>query len=171
MWDWWFCAVPRSGHGGLEDIALVGCGQKRPFYPTYDGSPLEEQEDDVYGDNDVSHAVEKKRRLSFDQVRSLERSFEVENKLEPERKMQLARELNLQPRQVAVWFQNRRARWKIKQLERDYEMLNSEFTKLKADLESALKEKDALIAEVIFLCPDPQFHHLSARNPFPLFSP
>lgn len=156
--------VPRSGHGGLEDIALVGCGQKRPFYPTYDGSPLEEQEDDVYGDNDVSHAVEKKRRLSFDQVRSLERSFEVENKLEPERKMQLARELNLQPRQVAVWFQNRRARWKIKQLERDYEMLNSEFTKLKADLESALKEKDALIAEVQRLAGNKSPQHDSIRS-------
>jgi homeobox-leucine zipper protein len=105
-------------------------------------------EDDVFGDTDLSHPVEKKRRLSFDQVRSLERSFEVENKLEPERKMQLARELNLQPRQVAVWFQNRRARWKIKQLERDYEMLNSAYTKLQADLESALREKDALSAEV-----------------------
>lgn len=140
--------VPRSGHGGLEDIALVGCGQKRPFYPTFGDSPLEEMEDDVFGDTDLSHPVEKKRRLSFDQVRSLERSFEVENKLEPERKMQLARELNLQPRQVAVWFQNRRARWKIKQLERDYEMLNSAYTQLQADLESALREKDALSAEV-----------------------
>ncbi|KAG0608492.1 hypothetical protein M758_8G109900 [Ceratodon purpureus] len=139
--------VPRTGHGGLEDIAIA-CGQKRPFYPTFDGSPLEEMDDDVYGDNDLSHPVEKKRRLSFDQVRSLERSFEVENKLEPERKMQLARELNLQPRQVAVWFQNRRARWKIKQLERDYEMLNSSYTKLKADLESTLREKDTLKAEV-----------------------
>ena len=148
-------AVPRSAHGGLEDIAIAGCGSKRPFYPTFDGSPLEELEDDVYGDNDLSHPVEKKRRLSYDQVRSLERSFEVENKLEPERKMQLARELNLQPRQVAVWFQNRRARWKIKQLERDYEMLNGDYTRLKADLESALREKDALQAEVTITSPTP----------------
>lgn len=145
-------AVPRSGGGGLED-AIAGCGQKRPFYQTtFDPSPLDgEPDDDVDGGDDLSHGggpVEKKRRLSFDQVRSLERNFEMENKLEPERKMQLAKELGLQPRQVAVWFQNRRARWKTKQLERDYEMLNSGYLKLKADFETAVREKDVLKAEV-----------------------
>ncbi|KAG0626371.1 hypothetical protein M758_2G120900 [Ceratodon purpureus] len=138
--------VPRSG-GGLED-AIVGCGPKRPYYPTFEGAPQEEPEDDADGDTDPSHHVEKKRRLSFDQVRSLERNFELENKLEPERKMQLAKDLGLQPRQVAVWFQNRRARWKTKQLERDYEMLNTGYLKLKADFEAAVREKDALQAKV-----------------------
>ncbi|KAK3219528.1 hypothetical protein Dsin_013498 [Dipteronia sinensis] len=66
------------------------------------------------------HVSEKKRRLSVDQVKALEKNFEVENKLEPERKVKLAQELGLQPRQVDVWFQNCRARWKTKQLERDY---------------------------------------------------
>jgi homeobox-leucine zipper protein len=140
--------VPRPT-GGLED-AIAGCGQKRAFYPAFDGvAGLEEAEEDVDEDIGFSHGpVEKKRRLSFDQVRSLERNFEMENKLEPERKMQLAKELGLQPRQVAVWFQNRRARWKTKQLERDYEMLNSGYLKLKADFETALREKEALKAEV-----------------------
>ncbi|XP_024401525.1 uncharacterized protein [Physcomitrium patens] len=138
--------VSRLG-GGLED-AIAGCGQKRPFFPTFGNGPGEEPEDGDDGGDDGSQPVEKKRRLSFDQVRSLERSFEVENKLEPERKMQLAKELGLQPRQVAVWFQNRRARWKTKQLERDYEMLNSGYIKLKADFETALREKDVLKAEV-----------------------
>nr|XP_051190760.1 homeobox-leucine zipper protein HOX4-like [Lolium perenne] len=53
-------------------------------------------------------------RLSAEPVRTLKRSFEVENKLETERGARLA---HLQPRQVAVWFQNRRAGWKTKQLE------------------------------------------------------
>ncbi|GMN45380.1 hypothetical protein TIFTF001_014586 [Ficus carica] len=44
----------------------------------------------------------KKRRLSSDQVKALEKYFEVENKLEPERKAKLADELGLQPRQVAI---------------------------------------------------------------------
>ena len=50
----------------------------------------------------------------MDQVKALEKNFEVENKLEPERKVKLALELGLQPGQVAVWFQNRRSRWKTK---------------------------------------------------------
>ncbi|RWW74594.1 hypothetical protein BHE74_00017464 [Ensete ventricosum] len=65
----------------------------------------------------VSLPREKKRRLRVELVRALERSFEVENKLGPERKVRLAQELGHQPRQVVVWFQKRRARWKTKQLE------------------------------------------------------
>jgi len=99
------------------------------------------------GDDCTQH-VEKKRRLTFDQVRSLERTFEIENKLEPERKMQLSKELGLQPRQVAVWFQNRRARWKTKQLERDYEVLSSDFNRLKSEFDAVLQEKQELQGEV-----------------------
>jgi homeobox-leucine zipper protein len=89
-----------------------------------------------------------KRRLTIEQVRSLERNFEMENKLEPERKMQLAKELGLRPRQVAVWFQNRRARWKTKQLERDYETLAADYERLKADYQKILGEKTQLKADV-----------------------
>ncbi|KAJ1398532.1 Homeobox-like domain superfamily [Sesbania bispinosa] len=46
------------------------------------------------------HHSEKKRRLNIDQVKALEKNFEVENKLEPERKVKLAQELGLQPRQI-----------------------------------------------------------------------
>ncbi|KAL0291320.1 UNVERIFIED_CONTAM: putative homeobox-leucine zipper protein ATHB-51 [Sesamum calycinum] len=69
----------------------------------------------------------KKKRLSSEQLESLENSFQEEIKLDPDRKMKLARELGLQPRQIAVWFQNRRARWKGKQLERLYDALKQEF--------------------------------------------
>ena len=37
------------------------------------------------------------------------------------------RDVGLQPRQVAIWFQNRRARWKTKQLEKDYDVLKRQY--------------------------------------------
>ncbi|KAH9313918.1 hypothetical protein KI387_022545, partial [Taxus chinensis] len=85
--------------------------------------------------------AEKKRRLSVEQVRLLEMSFQVESKLEPEKKTQLAAELGLQQRQVAVWFQNRRARWKTKQLEREYDQLKLQY-------DAVLSEKEKLRSEV-----------------------
>ncbi|KAI5569077.1 hypothetical protein BDE02_12G054400 [Populus trichocarpa] len=121
-------------------------GSTRPFFRPYD------HEDN--GDDDLDeyfHQPEKKRRLTVDQVQFLERSFEVENKLEPERKIQLAKDLGLQPRQVAIWFQNRRARWKTKQLEKDYEVLQSSYNGLKADYDNLFKEKEKLKAEVNLL--------------------
>ncbi|KAF5179236.1 Homeobox-leucine zipper protein athb-7 [Thalictrum thalictroides] len=68
-----------------------------------------------------------KRRFSNEQIRSMETMFESESKLEPKTKLQLAKQLDLQPRQVAIWFQNRRARWKSKQLERDYNLLKADY--------------------------------------------
>ncbi|XP_049366196.1 homeobox-leucine zipper protein ATHB-6-like [Solanum verrucosum] len=91
---------------------------------------------------------EKKRRLRVDQVKALEKNFEVDNKLEPERKMKLAQELGLQPRQVAIWFQNRRARWKTKQLERDYNVLKANFDSLKHNYESIQHDNEALLKEI-----------------------
>lgn len=91
---------------------------------------------------------EKKRRLSVDQVKALEKNFEVENKLEPERKVKLAQELGLQPRQVAVWFQNRRARWKTKQLERDYGLLKANYDALKHNYETLQHDNEALVKEI-----------------------
>ncbi|BAT86544.1 hypothetical protein LR48_Vigan03g308500 [Vigna angularis] len=97
---------------------------------------------------EVGHQSEKKRRLSVDQVKALEKNFEVENKLEPERKVKLAQELGLQPRQVAVWFQNRRARWKTKQLERDYGVLKANFDALKLNYDTLNHDNEALRKQI-----------------------
>lgn len=119
-------------------------GHRSSFRPRFDEDEIGEDEMEEY----VQRA-EKKRRLTAEQVQFLEKSFEVENKVEPERKIQLAKDLGLQPRQVAIWFQNRRARWKTKQLEKDYESLEASYTNLRANYDNLLKEKDKLIAEVI----------------------
>ncbi|KAL0450570.1 UNVERIFIED_CONTAM: Homeobox-leucine zipper protein ATHB-13 [Sesamum latifolium] len=96
-------------------------------------------------------AREKKRRLNLEQVKALEKSFELGNKLEPERKMQLARALGLQPRQIAIWFQNRRARWKTKQLEKDYDMLKRQFEALKADNDALKSQNKKLQTQLLAL--------------------
>lgn len=99
--------------------------------------------------DDGSQMGEKKRRLNMEQVKTLEKNFELGNKLEPERKMQLARALGLQPRQIAIWFQNRRARWKTKQLEKDYDTLKRQFDTLKAENDLLQTHNQKLQAEVI----------------------
>lgn len=96
------------------------------------------EQEDSYEDGNIM--LEKKRRLGYDQVKALEKSFELDNKLEPERRMKLAEELGLQPRQVSIWFQNRRARSKTKQLERDYGVLKSNFDVLKVEYSNLQQE-------------------------------
>ncbi|XP_050235677.1 homeobox-leucine zipper protein ATHB-12-like [Mercurialis annua] len=89
-----------------------------------------------------------KKRFSDDQIKSLETMFESETRLEPRKKLQLAKELGLQPRQVAIWFQNKRARWKSKQLERDYGVLRANYNSLASKFEALKKEKQALAIQL-----------------------
>ncbi|XP_078166323.1 homeobox-leucine zipper protein HAT4-like [Carex rostrata] len=65
----------------------------------------------------------KKLRLTRDQASFLEESFKKQSILNPKQKLVLSKQLNLKPRQVEVWFQNRRARTKLKKTEMDYEYL------------------------------------------------
>ncbi|XP_058735006.1 homeobox-leucine zipper protein HAT22-like [Vicia villosa] len=74
-------------------------------------------------EEDGATATRKKLRLTKDQSAMLEESFKQHSTLNPKQKQALARELNLTARQVEVWFQNRRARTKLKQTEVDCEFL------------------------------------------------
>lgn len=143
--------VPGSSHSFAGSRSMVSFEDKRngssgSFFRTID---QEDNGDDEY-DEYFQHP-EKKRRLKADQVQFLEKSFETDNKLEPDRKIQLAKDLGLQPRQVAIWFQNRRARWKNKQLEKDYDVLQESYNELKANYENLLLEKEKLKSQVLDL--------------------
>ncbi|GMJ16143.1 homeobox-leucine zipper protein 3 [Hibiscus trionum] len=74
-------------------------------------------------DEDGAAASRKKLRLSKEQSLVLEETFKEHTTLNPKQKLALAKQLNLRPRQVEVWFQNRRARTKLKQTEVDCEYL------------------------------------------------
>ncbi|CAA2971758.1 homeobox-leucine zipper protein ATHB-13-like [Olea europaea var. sylvestris] len=133
---------PQEFHGvvSLE-------GKRSSMFPDV----CEENHGEDYMSDDGLQVGEKKRRLNMDQVKTLEKNFELGNKLEPERKMQLARALGLQPRQIAIWFQNRRARWKTKQLEKDYEVLKRQFEAVKTDNDSLQAQNQKLQAEIMAL--------------------
>ncbi|KAL2645432.1 hypothetical protein R1flu_013019 [Riccia fluitans] len=74
-------------------------------------------------DEEEGGTTRKKLRLSKEQSALLEESFKEHSTLNPKQKNALAKQLNLRPRQVEVWFQNRRARTKLKQTEVDCELL------------------------------------------------
>lgn len=123
-------------------------GYGREFQTMLEGYEEDATIVEEYSGNGLVGLSEKKRRLSVDQVKALEKNFELENKLEPERKVKLAQELGLQPRQVAVWFQNRRARWKTKQLEKDYGVLKGQYDALRHSFDALRRDNDALLQEI-----------------------
>ncbi|XP_076950930.1 homeobox-leucine zipper protein HAT22-like isoform X2 [Bidens hawaiensis] len=101
----------------------------------------EEEEDDNIGND------RKKLRLTKAQSALLEEAFKHHSTLNPKQKQELARELKLRPRQVEVWFQNRRARTKLKQTEVDCEYLKKCCEALKEEntrLHKELQELKAL---------------------------
>ncbi|PIN02124.1 Transcription factor HEX [Handroanthus impetiginosus] len=146
-----FAAAPSKSFLGQRTMLRFGAvsGANTLENSIFQSLDQEENGDEYF--DEYFNQPEKKRRLSVDQVQLLERSLEADNKLEPERKIQLAKELNLQPRQIAIWFQNRRARWKTRQLETDYEALHASYKSLKTDYDNLLKENEKLKAEVLCL--------------------
>ncbi|XP_042375721.1 uncharacterized protein LOC121969603 isoform X1 [Zingiber officinale] len=65
----------------------------------------------------------KKLKLTKEQVFLLEQSYSERDTVNTSQKQDLADRLRIQPRQVEVWFQNRRARTKTRQMEFDYQCL------------------------------------------------
>ncbi|KAG8058114.1 hypothetical protein GUJ93_ZPchr0002g23610 [Zizania palustris] len=89
------------------------------------------------GDDD---GARKKLRLTREQATLLEDSFHAHSILSHAQKHDLARQVELSARQVEVWFQNRRARTKLKQTEADCELLRR-WTERLADENARLRHE------------------------------
>ncbi|KAL6652281.1 hypothetical protein ACP70R_011206 [Stipagrostis hirtigluma subsp. patula] len=122
--------APRTHHVAM----LLNSPEKRflemPLLPAKRASEIAAEEDRaglLRGGSDEEDGgmdgSRKKLRLSKDQSAVLEDSFREHPTLNPRQKAALAQQLGLRPRQVEVWFQNRRARTKLKQTEVDCEFL------------------------------------------------
>ncbi|KAM0951570.1 putative transcription factor homeobox-WOX family [Dioscorea sansibarensis] len=99
-------------------------------------------------DEEEDGGTRKKLRLTKEQSSLLEKSFKEHPSLNPKQKQALAKHLNLRPRQVEVWFQNRRARTKLKQTEVDlvflkkwFETLTDENHRLRKELQELKRYK------------------------------
>ncbi|KAK7388174.1 hypothetical protein VNO78_22983 [Psophocarpus tetragonolobus] len=103
-------------HDKVEGISLERIHEGHDY-------PNEKSTDSDNSNNNNNSGCRKKLRLSKDQSAMLENSFKLHSTLNPVQKQALADQLNLKARQVEVWFQNRRARTKLKQTEVDRELL------------------------------------------------
>ncbi|GLJ27382.1 hypothetical protein SUGI_0537440 [Cryptomeria japonica] len=112
----------------------------------------------VSDEDEEGGGTRKKLRLSKQQSAILEETFKEHSTLNPKQKQTLAKQLNLCPRQVEVWFQNRRARTKLKQnevdcqfLKRCYESLTEENRRLQKELIELKSLKRAAVASPLYL--------------------
>ncbi|WOK91686.1 homeobox-leucine zipper protein HAT9-like [Canna indica] len=82
-----------------------------------------QKESSRISDEEEDGTARKKLRLTKEQSALLEDKFREHTTLSPKQKQSLAKQLKLRPRQVEVWFQNRRARTKLKKTEVELQIL------------------------------------------------
>ncbi|XP_065876493.1 homeobox-leucine zipper protein HAT9-like [Euphorbia lathyris] len=113
---------PHS-HSGVSSFSSGRVVKRERDVSSEDINDVERFSSRVSDEDEDGSNTRKKLRLTKDQSALLEESFKQHSTLNPKQKQALARQLNLRPRQVEVWFQNRRARTKLKQTEVDCEFL------------------------------------------------
>ncbi|KAK3147911.1 hypothetical protein QOZ80_3BG0288280 [Eleusine coracana subsp. coracana] len=121
------------------------------------------------GEDDDDGSTRKKLRLTKEQSALLEDRFKEHSTLNPKQKVALAKQLNLRPRQVEVWFQNRRARTKLKQTEVDCEFLKRCCETLTEENRRLQRELQELRAIKFVAHPPPPSSPAAAATPTPFY--
>ncbi|KAJ0788416.1 putative transcription factor homeobox-WOX family [Helianthus annuus] len=114
--------------------------------------------------NNNDDGSRKKLKLTTEQTTMLEDSFNIHSTLNTGQKQELAKKLNLLPRQIEVWFQNRRARTKLKQIEKEYELLKKSYETLNDENRRLKKELQEVRCSL-----KSDHHHHHHQMPLPFF--
>ncbi|CAM0872128.1 unnamed protein product [Alopecurus aequalis] len=103
-----------SGGGGGHSVSSLSVGGAVKRERVEEAADLGEMVSSTAAaagaEDDDDGSTRKKLRLTKEQSALLEDRFKEHSTLNPKQKVALANQLNLRPRQVEVWFQNRRAR-------------------------------------------------------------
>ncbi|CAH9085500.1 unnamed protein product [Cuscuta epithymum] len=142
-----FSIFKRKRNGSVPEVGGGGNQRNGPDAAVYGGAAEADRVSSRASDDEENCGnARKKLRLSKEQSAFLEESFKEHNTLNPKQKHVLAKQLNLRPRQVEVWFQNRRARTKLKQTEVDCENWKKCFETVKVENTKLHKEVQELRA-------------------------
>ena len=144
----------KGQENGAGGVAATSRQHSKRAKTVHDSSDVDDDDDDG-GDAARSDGTRKKLRLTVEQAALLEESFRAHNVLSHGEKHDLARQLGLKPRQVEVWFQNRRARTKLKQTELDCELLrrwcerlSDDNARLRRELAETLSSSPAFLSRL-----------------------
>ncbi|XP_073147355.1 homeobox-leucine zipper protein HAT4-like [Henckelia pumila] len=172
--------LPAAAAAAAEEVSTANSEEGSLFQMDFGNKRSEfeatgnERESFRASDDDDGSNTRKKLRLSKQQSVFLEQSFKEHPTLNPKQKLALANQLNLRPRQVEVWFQNRRARTKLKQnevdceyLKRCCETLSEENARLHKELQDlrALKTPNSnpfYMATTLTMCPSCERQRLAS---------
>ncbi|CAI5465278.1 unnamed protein product [Closterium sp. Yama58-4] len=102
------------------------------------------KEDNGENENENEEDEDALGRMTQEQIDALEVRFQQNRRLDTARKLVLAREVGVRPRQVSVWFQNRRARWRQKKKESDLSAMQREYARLKVAREQLGEDYELL---------------------------
>ncbi|KAL4195736.1 hypothetical protein AMTRI_Chr04g242540 [Amborella trichopoda] len=158
-------AMPGSSASGTpptSELLIFPRGFDINEPPYEDARAVSAEEDEESGGG--GGPPRKKLRLTKEQARLLEESFKENHTLNPKQKEELSIKLNLRSRQVEVWFQNRRARTKLKQTEMECEYLKRCFGSLTEENKRLQREVEQLRA---LRAPPPTVVSLDTRVAFP----